>query len=332
VPVAGRPKSIQRCCPQFHIETRKRATFVSIESPLSGSAPGLGEPLDVTFSICVSSPYFALSGLRQAAPGEVSAGISAEADPMGQAVSIGIGEAGRHLAILGLCGAAAVNPRAGRHFYLARTAHLHWLAPAGERSAPDASRLRGHAHAKFTSLRSAQADTELTDLHGRVLAKAQLEYQVMTTAAFARLFARTDAKPRIPGPPALAPAASPHSRGLPLTARRWDRDVLTAELEVSADMCAGHFDDFPMLPVATTGCAMTSLLDHVVRRLTGNPAARWLTRTVDIAAERFVPAGSTVTFTVRPGRRSGTTHSFHCEARTDIDTIATASFIIIIEA
>ena len=302
---------------------------MSIESLLSRSAPGLGEPLDVTSSICVSPPYFALSGLRQAAPGEVSAGISAEADPMGQAVSIGIAETGRHLAILGLCGAAAVNPRAGRHFYLARTAHLHWLAPAGERSVPDASRLRGHAHAKFTGPRSARADTELTDQHGRVLAKVQLEYQVMTTAAFARVFASTAAGPGIPGHLAPAPAASPHSRALPLTAR-WDRDVLTAELEVSADMCAGHFDDFPMLPVATTGSAMTGLLDHVVRRLTGNPAARWLTRTADIAAERFAPAGSTVTFTVRPGRRSGTTHSFHCDARTGTDTIATASFTIII--
>jgi 3-hydroxymyristoyl/3-hydroxydecanoyl-(acyl carrier protein) dehydratase len=95
-------------------------------------------------------------------------------------------------------------------------------------------------------------------------------------------------------------------------------------------MCAGHFDDFPMLPVATTGSAMTGLLDHVVRRLTGNPAARWLTRTADIAAERFVPAGSTVTLTVRPGRRSGTTHSFRCDARTGTGTIATASFFFFI--
>jgi 3-hydroxymyristoyl/3-hydroxydecanoyl-(acyl carrier protein) dehydratase len=305
---------------------------VSIESLLSRPTPGLGEPLDVASSICVSPPYYALSGLRQAAPGEVSANISAEADPMGQAASIGIGEAGRHLAILGLCGAAAVNPRAGRHFYLARTAHLQWLAPAGERSAPDASRLRGQAHAKFTSPRNAWADTELTDQHDRVLARAQLEYQVMTTAAFARLFARTVAEPGIPGPPVPAPATSPHGQALPLSAPRWDRDVLTAELEVSADMCAGHFDGFPMLPVATAGRAMTSLLDQVVRRLTGNPATRWLTRTADIAAERFVPAGSTVTFTFRPGRRSGTMHSFHCDARAGTDTIATASFTIVIEA
>jgi 3-hydroxymyristoyl/3-hydroxydecanoyl-(acyl carrier protein) dehydratase len=305
---------------------------VSIESLLSRSAPGLGEPLDVASSICVSPPYFALSGLRQTAPGEVSAGISAEAGPMGQAASIGIGEVGRHLAILGLCGAAAVNPRAGRHFYLARTARLQWLAPAGVESAPDASWLRGHARARFTSLRNARADTELTDLHGRVLARAQLEYQVITTAAFARLFASAATGPGIPGPPVPALAASPHGRALPLTALRCDRrGVLTAEVEVSADMCAGHFDGFPMLPVAATGSAMAGLLDHFVRRLTGNPAARWLTRTADIAAERFVPAGSAVTFTVRPNRRSRTTHSFHCDARTGTGTIATATFTITID-
>jgi 3-hydroxymyristoyl/3-hydroxydecanoyl-(acyl carrier protein) dehydratase len=305
---------------------------VSIESLRRRSVPGLGKPLDVASLICVSPPYFALSDLRQAAPGEVSASISAEAGPMGQAASIGIGEVGRHLAILGLCGAAAVNPDAGRHFYLARTVRLQWLAPAGVESDPDASRLRGHARARFTSPRDAQADTKLMDLDGRVLARAQLEYLVITTSAFARLFASATDGPGIPGPPARALGASPHGRALPLTAVRCDRrGVLTAELEVSADMGAGHFDGFPMLPVATTASAMGDLLGHFVRRLTGNPAARWLTRTVDIAAERFVPAGSVVTFTVRPNRRSRTTHSFHCDARTSMGTIATGTFIITIE-
>jgi len=305
---------------------------VSIESLRRRSVPRLGKPLDVASSICVSPPYFALSDLRRTAPGEVSAGISAEAGPMGQAASIGIGEVGRHLAILGLCGAAAVNPDAGRHFYLARTARLQWLAPAGVESDPDASRLRGHARASFTSPRDAQADTKLMDLDGRVLARAQLEYLAITSGAFARVFASAAGGPGIPGPPARALAASPHGLALPLTAVRCDRrGVLTAELEVSADMCAGHFDGFPMLPVATTASAMGGLLGHFVRRLTGNPAARWLTRTVDIAAERFVPAGSVVTLTVRPNRRSRTTHSFHCDARTSMGTIATATFIITIE-
>src|SRR5260370_12037832 len=126
-------------------------------SLLSSSTSRPGEPLDVPSVICVPRPYFALSDLRQITPGEVSADISAETDPMGQAVSIGIGEVGRHLAILGLCGAATVNPRSGRHFYLARTAHLQWLAPVGERSTADASRLNGYPHAQFVRPRTAPA-------------------------------------------------------------------------------------------------------------------------------------------------------------------------------
>jgi hypothetical protein len=299
------------------------------ESLLSRPTSRPGEPLDVTSSICVSRPYFALSDLRQITPGEVSADISAETDPMGQAASIGMGEVGRHLAILGLCGAATVNPCSGRHFYLARTAHLQWLAPVGERSTPDASRLHGHAHAKFVNPRNAQADTELTDQHGQVLAKVQLEYQVMTTAIFAHLIANAAAQRVILGYPAPASAVSPYSRALPLTAMRWDRDVLSAQLEVSADLCAGHFDDFPMLPVAIAGSAMTAMLDHAVRRFTNNPAARWLTRTVDVAAKQFAPVGSTVTFTLRPGPKSGTTRSFHCYARIATDTILTSDFTII---
>lgn len=269
--------------------------------------------LDVTGSICVTPPYFALTDLRQVAPGEATATIPIETDPGRQAAGIGLFEAGRHLAILGLSAAATVNPTPGRHYYLARTGDCDWLAPATEPNTPVPKALHGHAQAAFTGPRHVTAHTTLADPDGTVLARLIVTYDVLSERLFAHFF----------GPPAT-PAPHPHnpySRPLPLDNLVFHGDAVSADIAVTPDLCAGHFDGYPALPVAITATIMTTLTDRLITR--NDPAARWRPAAFRLKASELAWAGTTMTVTVRPIPADRTDHAVRCTAQVDGKTITT---------
>ncbi|MFI1801179.1 hypothetical protein ACH427_28060 [Streptomyces sp. NPDC020379] len=273
------------------------------------------QPLDVTGLICVTPPYFALSNLRRTAPGEATATIPVEADPGGQATVIGLFEAGRHLAILGLSAAATVNPAAGRHYYLARTGDCTWLAPPAPPGTSRPVGLRGHARATFTDTRHVTAHTRLTDPDGAVLTRLTVTYDVLSERLFAHFFGRPAPTP--------APTGNPYSRPCPLGEPTFHGDSVSADITVTPDLCAGHFDGYPALPVAITATTMTTLTDRLVAR--DDPAARWRPAAFRLEASELPWAGRTMTVTVRsapPTGRAG--RAVHCAARIDGRTVTTA--------
>ncbi|MGB8943523.1 MAG: hypothetical protein WCD21_25330 [Streptomyces sp.] len=285
------------------------------ESLADHEAPS-ATPLDVEGLICVSRPYFALENLRRIAPGRVVATVPIEADQGRQAAVIGIGEVGRHLAILGLCAASTLNRKTGRHAYLARTAHAEWLAEAT--LSPHHDLLIGHARAVFDNSRHARADTRLTDATtGEVLAHMTIGYDVLPHKLLTRLLGEPY--------PGVSPTANPYAAPIPLDRLTYDADagIVSGELNITADLCSGHFDNHPVLPVAIAATAMTNLVDYAIAQRC--PDARWLAGPLTLKADHFARPGQTVTFTATPTQGTG----YHCVAQLNDQTIASVTINLV---
>ncbi|MFJ4633893.1 hypothetical protein [Streptomyces sp. NPDC088847] len=247
----------------------------------------------------------------------MTAQVRVQSDPGRQAAVIGCAEAGRHLAILGLCAAATVHPAPGRHFYLARKARIQWLAGASATSKNDV--LTGHAQAAFTGRRTATAHALLGG-RGGLVARAVIDYDVLSTSLFVRAFGSA--------PTPSSPTGNPYGAVLPLSGLTASGAGARASLDVTADLCPGHFDERPILPVAMIGTAMTTLVDHAVGQLSTDPEVRWLPGIVEIEAFRFAPAGSQVDFDVTPRAGRTTPVGLTCTARIGTDVIATSDIDI----
>lgn len=241
--------------------------------------------------ICVTTPYYALDDLTSPAPGLATATVPVQTPTGRQATVINIAEAGRHLAILGLCAAATTSPGGGRHYYLAHRGVGRMYPPAGNRST-----LHGSASARMAGHNRAVAETELRDTEGNLVARLDLEYLVMSAPVFRRLM----------GPAAASDATepdNPYSAAAPLTDVDADARSATAKLAVEAHMCRGHFDGFPALPVSVAGYATFALFDHVLEAAAG-PGARWQAGVYRLQADHLAAAGQNCTVDVEPSEPS----------------------------
>jgi hypothetical protein len=237
--------------------------------------------------ICVTRPYYALGDLVSPAPGLAGATVPVQTPTGRQATHINLAEAGRHLAILGLCAAASTNPKPGQHYYLAHRGMGRMYPPA---STP--TPLRGTASARMTGRNRAFAETELHDAHGALVARLDLEYLVIPVPVFRRLMGPATA-------PDAAEPANPYSAPAPLTDVAADPWSATAKLTVEAAMCRGHFAGHPALPVSVAGYATFALFDHVLKAAAG-PDARWQAGHYRLEADHLALAGQTCTVDVEP--------------------------------
>ncbi|MFI2364836.1 hypothetical protein [Promicromonospora sp. NPDC019610] len=238
--------------------------------------------------ICVTPPYYALSELTSPEPGLTSARVPVQSPTGRQATPVNIAEAGRHLAILGLCAAATTNPSSRRHYYLAhRGVGRMYPATAGPLTA-----LTGTASAQMTGRHRAEARTELRDAHGNLVAQMDVEYLVMSVPVFRRMMG-----------PARSPDAeepvNPYALPAPLEDVATDARNAAAKLAVEASMCRGHFDSYPALPVSVAGYAAFALFDHVLEAAAG-PGSRWLPGLFRLRADNLAAAGELCTVDVEP--------------------------------
>ncbi|WP_240360828.1 hypothetical protein [Pyxidicoccus caerfyrddinensis] len=273
--------------------------------------------------ICVRDPYYALKDVTVMGEGEVVARIPVQQDPDAEAGPISIAESGRHLAILGSCASALMSPKDGQHFYLACGARGQWLRP--EAMARSTELLWGLARAQFTGKRTATAQTLLSLEDGTPLFRLEVDYNVLSAAAFTRLFgeARVDMRrePRRDESVQRTPEEwaklrqNPYSKPLALRDWRPDGESLRATLgPVTPDMCKGHFALHPVMPVAIVASGMTRVATTLLRRLEGAPWARCLTKDVRLSADSLAFAGQTVTFGAVRRAHEGNDHTFTCQA------------------
>jgi hypothetical protein len=308
------------------LATPALSTLWGDRAPVVQAEPQLGEELsrpELFARICVRDPYFALSEVRVAGEGKLTARVPVEQETGGEASPINAAEVGRHLAILGSCAAAQVNPKEGQHYYLARRARLERLH-AGP--LPRATGLLlGTARAEFREKRTATAHTRLTDERGQALFSLEVDYNVLSAAAFLRLFqgARQDMRrepraergPRNTSADFAALRTNPHREPPPLHGYVRDGECLKATLgPVSAELCKGHFALHPVLPVAVVMSGLSGLAGTLLRELVGNPSARYLVKHGEVRADSLAYAGESVTFGSHLHGVEGKDHRFYCWA------------------
>ncbi|WP_460703803.1 hypothetical protein [Myceligenerans halotolerans] len=260
---------------------------------------------DIAPLICVTRPYYALEDLHSVTPGRVTAVVPIQAPPGRQTQVIGVGEVGRHLAVLGLSAAATSSPVAGRHYYLAHRT-VGRMYPAGETPAPGP--LIGTAVVQGRNRRQVVVHTELRDSAGALIARMDVQYKVMAAAVFRRVM----------GPPAETDADSPenpYAAPMPVSDVSVHEQCGNAKLDVRAEMCRGHFDGFPALPVSMASYASFEVF-HRVLDLAAGPDSRWRCGAFRLKAEHLAMAGQTCTVEIEPTKPRLASQAFSGRVRT----------------
>ncbi|MCP2266794.1 hypothetical protein ACFQHV_14015 [Promicromonospora thailandica] len=269
--------------------TTTTATSAPATSSPATSAPATYE--EIGPRICVTPPYYALGDLTVPVPGLALATVPVQTPTGRQVPVINIAEAGRHLAILGLCAAASTNPAPGRHYYLAHRG-VGRMYPPSSGTAGSAGVLHGTATARMSGRNRAVAQTELRDAGGSLVARLDMEYLVMSEPVFRRLMGPATA-------PDAAGPANPFAAPAPLTGVAAGARGGTAELTVEPTLCRGHFTGHPALPVSVAGYATFALFDHVLEAAAG-PDARWQPGSYRLRADHLAAAGRTCAVEVTP--------------------------------
>jgi 3-hydroxymyristoyl/3-hydroxydecanoyl-(acyl carrier protein) dehydratase len=270
--------------------------------------------------ICVRDPYFALDLVHADGCGTVVARVPVQQPMLREIGAMAAAEAGRHLAILGSCAASQVNPREGRHYYLASDAVLKRVEPSCRQ---DRGPLLAWSRAEFTNKRTCTARSVLHTEDGSTLYTLDVGYSVVPAPVFEKLFA--DAQLDMRRRPRTAPPAdgmdvtslrqNPYARELPLGDVEIRGDVARACLErIDPEICKGHFAMYPVLPVAVVMYGLSAVAGALLASGDGRVDVPYSVKHGTIRAKNFARAGESVVFEARLIVRGATECSFACRA------------------
>ncbi len=205
--------------------------------------------------ISVARPYFDLGDLEEVGDGIVNATIPAAPATAPEAGAIEAAQVARHLAILGSCAVALSRDDDTRHHYLATRAHYTRMANAP--TAVDGP-LRAQAIGSWVDRRTARALVTLGTADDQALNLLDVEYTVLAPRMFARLNPPIDLD---------AIAAAEGDVAEPVVEHRVG-GVRVDTGPIPAEMCAGHFPDYPAAPVAIVmgrlcQAAGLAMIDHL---------------------------------------------------------------------
>ena len=251
---------------------------------------------DLPARICVRPPYFALRGLELEGR-HLAAHATAEAPAFLERGPMTAAELGRHAAITGLCHAAALQDDDRRRYYLARHAECRYVTNRQPYGAP----VRLRSEMVELTKRGARAAVEVT-AGGDPLAEFEVDYTILTEAAFERLFRHHGR---------LTPTApSPYGDVLERAYRR-DGPVVEQVIDaIPAGACVGHFDGFPALPVAV----LMGQLSYLAGQLFGDGAAPFRVVRGSVDASDLAWAGESVRFRVLHVGTDDGAERYQCEA------------------
>lgn len=259
----------------------------------------------------VRPPYFALSDVRREGVDVVTARIRPSQDLGDEVGPISAAETGRHLAILGSCAAAFVNPEGGRHFYLAYDAELRRSRTRVEPDHQGDLWIRARSHFVDSSTAVALSDVQTDD--NRTLYTLVVFFLVVPESDFRLLFAdhAQDDAPLLGRPDPFHDVIALHDVSV------WDTRLHASLGVIDPFRCAGHFPGMPAMPVAflmsNIGHAAGRLLNHVLDR----DIVSYVVREASIRAENLAFAGEKVDLHVEYQRFASGTHWFHCAAIAD---------------
>lgn len=246
--------------------------------------------------ICVRPPYFALFDLTLEGR-FLTAKAVAEAPPFLERGPMTAAELGRHAAITGLSHAAASQSDDRRRYYLAQHAACRYVENRHAYGTP----VRFTSKVLDLTKRSCRAAVTAT-AEGDPLAEFEVDYTILTEAAFERLFrSRAKAAPTV------------HNPYGNLLAEAYRRDGPVAEQvipELPAAACVGHFEGYPALPVAVLMGQLSYLAGQLFGK--GSDAFRVVRGSVD--ANDLAWAGETASFWVRHVGPEDDAERFQCDA------------------
>lgn len=242
--------------------------------------------------IDIKKPYFALEDVVSLSLDTVSARIPVQ-QPLGRELGpISTAEVGRHLAILGVCSCALLNPSKRRHYYLAHQARYERVGDIPY-TTPQADYLFGNAVCTSIDKRSASTATLLTNANNQVIAKLQVFYHVIPDILFERLYKNNH----------IANPDFSMENPYKLKHELYETDVIgntmTATMGVIPEYyCAGHFPNYPALPVAILIYSLLSLTSEMVAHISGNPDQKVSIKDCSLSAENLAFAGDKVDLVV----------------------------------
>lgn len=255
------------------------------------------ETSEILRRICVRPPYFALRDLRleTGLNGEnLIATVSAQNAPNHEIGPIQGAELSRHAAIAGLCAAASAQADSDRRYYLARQA---WYEGFDNR-APYGTPIRIRAEVLELDKRQARALVTATAL-GEPVCRLEVIYTILTEAAFERLFRSRRLE---------TPTFETFGQ-VPLGAIERDGDAWIRRVEsVTLESCAGHFQNYPAMPVAVLMHQLKNLAGHAMTSGQG----RFRVVRADVEAADFCWAGEAVSFSVTPRSEGTAQMTFDC--------------------
>jgi 3-hydroxymyristoyl/3-hydroxydecanoyl-(acyl carrier protein) dehydratase len=234
--------------------------------------------------IAVRPPYFALKQIHKANQ-TVFAEFNTDFQSTEENSNMSLAEVGRHMAILGSLAVANSNPVKNKHYYLASYGEFERVSkkPYNEQE------YKGYMTTVEFNRKKALATGQLMTMDGEVIYEVKVGYSILSSGLFERMF--KDQRQETPIPANYNPYHNPIT---------FDNKFITPNFcyatikNVGIDMCLGHFDNFPALPVARIGGALVALAgyNHNMYLSLGN--ARYCIRKAIIKAESFVFAGESL--------------------------------------
>lgn len=264
------------------IEVRSRAIDLQKEGR-SGRILSMNEIFKL---IDVHEPYYALKDVTVGANDLVMAKVKIE-QPLGDEVlPIGASEASRHLAILGSVCCALVNPVKQKHYYLA---HRGTYKRAIEKTHFSGNELIVTAECVSFHKRTATIRACLLDQEEQLICGIDVSFHVIPHAIFERLYYNFyKEKPDFV-------LTNPYQHKSSFV------DVQLMDLSTSASLgevfdknCAGHFPNYPAMPVAILLSSMLDLATLYIHHVTGDKTLKMMVTEFSLLAENLAFSGERV--------------------------------------
>jgi acyl transferase domain-containing protein/NADPH:quinone reductase-like Zn-dependent oxidoreductase/NAD(P)-dependent dehydrogenase (short-subunit alcohol dehydrogenase family)/acyl carrier protein len=275
--------------------------------------------------ICVHPPYFDLSDCAR--DGEWVTALVKPVPPTDDEEDlVSCAEAARHLAIVGSCAVSLRSTSAGRAYYPVARAHSMRMPniPIANDHYPDDAletvRVRARCRSFDEAGSRASADTELLDLSGNVIFTLRVDYHVIQTDDFARLFA-SHAEPTDEAT-GLDPYRAHHFPAI----EEGDGFVRTSIGPIRPLSCLGHFVGYPALPVSILTRHAIALVARGVRRSAGGDAKIAIAHG-SVETRSLLFAHETCTLTARLSGRAADGHPlWRCDVERDGSLVAAFQF------
>lgn len=248
----------------------------------------------MTDLIMVKPPYNILYDLEINSNGSLSAKVENEYQCKYEGGPIGVAEVGRHIAILGSMCLAKDYGFEDAHYFLAAHADL-------ERKTLKTSESRFlslTAKTKSISKRKGQIQGEIYDEHQGCIFAATVDYQVLSTSTFDRLFGCENSDFQFNQN--LIGQSSPYRYRKELAQVTIQDNTASGLHEiVLPDDCAGHFPTRSALPVAIIGNYFIDLGMRLFQNFTDRQFSQSIVLATSINASRLVFAGKQICFSVK---------------------------------